>query len=31
MYEGMGFVRVPERDFSPVPQVHIIGYAFELG
>lgn len=31
MYERMGFVRVPELDFSPVAGVDLIAYAFELG
>jgi ribosomal protein S18 acetylase RimI-like enzyme len=30
LYEGMGFVRVPELDFVPVPGVDLIGYAYEL-
>ena len=30
IYESMGFTRRPEIDFSPVPGVHIIGYALEL-
>lgn len=30
MYEGLGFARRPDRDFSPVPGVDIIGYTFEL-
>jgi GNAT superfamily N-acetyltransferase len=30
LYESMGFSRRPEIDFSPVPGVHIIGYALEL-
>jgi ribosomal protein S18 acetylase RimI-like enzyme len=31
LYERMGFVRRPELDFSPVPGVDIIAYAFEFG
>ena len=30
MYEGMGFVRSPERDWSPVPSVDLVTYALEL-
>lgn len=30
MYEKMGFVRVPEYDFHPVPEVHVMGYRFDL-
>jgi ribosomal protein S18 acetylase RimI-like enzyme len=30
MYERMGFVRQPELDFSPVPGIDIIAYAFDL-
>ncbi len=30
MYEKMGFVRVPELDSRPVPEVWIKGYRFEL-
>ena len=30
MYERMGFRRVPEQDWVPVPGVHLIAYAFEL-
>lgn len=30
LYERLGFVRVPERDFDPVPGVHLIGYRLEL-
>jgi ribosomal protein S18 acetylase RimI-like enzyme len=30
LYEGLGFVRDPERDFVPVPGIHLIAYAFEL-
>lgn len=30
MYEKMGFVRVPELDHQPVPEVLIKGYRFEL-
>ena len=30
MYERMGFVRVPELDFSPVPQFHVMAYRLTL-
>jgi GNAT superfamily N-acetyltransferase len=30
LYEGLGFARRPDRDFSPVPGVDVIGYTFEL-
>lgn len=30
LYEGMGFVRVPELDFVPVPGVDLIAYSFDL-
>jgi GNAT superfamily N-acetyltransferase len=30
MYERMGFVRVPELDFSPLPGVTVKGYSFSL-
>lgn len=30
MYEGMGFVRSPERDWSPVPGVDLVTYGFDL-
>jgi ribosomal protein S18 acetylase RimI-like enzyme len=30
VYEGAGFVRIPERDWSPVPGVDLIGYGLEL-
>jgi ribosomal protein S18 acetylase RimI-like enzyme len=30
LYEGMGFNRRPDRDFTPVPGVDLIAYAFEL-
>lgn len=30
MYEGMGFARSPERDWSPVPGVDLRTYALEL-
>jgi len=30
MYERLGFVRVPELDFTPVPGVDLIAYAFDL-
>jgi ribosomal protein S18 acetylase RimI-like enzyme len=31
LYESLGFIRVPERDFVPVPGIHLIAYAYELG
>lgn len=31
MYERWGFVRAPELDFQPVPEVTIKGYRLELG
>jgi GNAT superfamily N-acetyltransferase len=30
MYEGMGFVRVPDNDFTPVPGVVVKGYRLDL-
>jgi ribosomal protein S18 acetylase RimI-like enzyme len=30
MYESMGFRRVPELDFTPVPDVDLLAYAFDL-
>ena len=30
MYERMGFVRVPESDFHPVPGVTVMAYRFQL-
>jgi ribosomal protein S18 acetylase RimI-like enzyme len=30
LYDRMGFVRRPELDFSPVPGVHLVAYAYEL-
>lgn len=30
LYERMGFVRTPERDWSPVPGVSLVALAFEL-
>jgi len=30
LYERMGFLRAPDRDFSPVPGVDLIAYLFEL-
>ncbi len=30
MYEGMGFLRTPGRDWSPVPGVELVTYALEL-
>jgi ribosomal protein S18 acetylase RimI-like enzyme len=30
MYEGMGFVRTPARDWSPVPGVDLVTYALDL-
>jgi len=31
LYESLGFVRLPERDWHPVPHVTLIAYALELG
>lgn len=31
IYERLGFVRTPERDWSPVPNVPLLTYALELG
>ena len=30
LYERLGFTRLPERDWSPVPGVDLIVYALEL-
>ena len=30
VYERLGFVRLPDRDWSPVPGVHLIAYRVEL-
>ncbi|WP_336923266.1 GNAT family N-acetyltransferase [Aquipuribacter sp. SD81] len=30
MYEGMGFRRTPERDWSPGPGIDLVTYAYEL-
>ena len=30
MYERLGFVRVPETDFTPVPGVVVKGYRLDL-
>ncbi len=30
IYEAAGFVRAPERDWSPVPGVDLISYRLEL-
>jgi hypothetical protein len=30
MYERMGFMRAPDLDFHPVPEVTIKGYRFNL-
>jgi GNAT superfamily N-acetyltransferase len=30
MYEGMGFVRAPELDFSPTPEWLVMGYRLDL-
>jgi ribosomal protein S18 acetylase RimI-like enzyme len=30
MYEGMGFARSPDRDWSPVPGVHLRTYGLQL-
>jgi len=31
VYERAGFVRLPERDWSPTDDIHLITYALELG
>jgi hypothetical protein len=31
MYERLGFERMPQLDFSPVPGVDLIAYGYELG
>ncbi|HET7432800.1 MAG TPA: GNAT family N-acetyltransferase [Nocardioides sp.] len=31
IYERAGFVRMPERDWSPTPDIDLIAYALELG
>jgi GNAT superfamily N-acetyltransferase len=31
LYEGMGFVRAPELDVSPLPGVHVKGFRLDLG
>jgi GNAT superfamily N-acetyltransferase len=30
MYEAIGFARAPERDFDPVPGVHLVAYVLPL-
>ena len=30
LYEGLGFVRVPHRDWSPHPGVDLVAYSLEL-
>ncbi|MGY1604302.1 GNAT family N-acetyltransferase [Geodermatophilus sp. SYSU D00815] len=30
LYERLGFTRLPERDWSPLPGVHLMAYALEL-
>lgn len=30
LYERLGFVRLPERDWSPVPGVHLLAYVLDL-
>jgi ribosomal protein S18 acetylase RimI-like enzyme len=30
LYEGLGFVRTPDRDWTPVPGVDLLTYALEL-
>ena len=30
LYERLGFVRLPERDWSPLPGVQLMAYALEL-
>ena len=31
IYERLGFVRTPERDWSPIPGIELMTYALELG
>jgi ribosomal protein S18 acetylase RimI-like enzyme len=31
LYESLGFVRAPELDFTPVPDIDLLAYVFELG
>jgi ribosomal protein S18 acetylase RimI-like enzyme len=31
LYERLGFTRLPERDWSPVPGVHLVAYGLPLG
>jgi ribosomal protein S18 acetylase RimI-like enzyme len=31
LYDRLGFVRDPERDWTPVPNIHLLGYVLELG
>ncbi len=31
LYEAVGFVRAPERDWTPVPGVHLWGFRLDLG
>ncbi|MDP9442957.1 MAG: GNAT family N-acetyltransferase [Actinomycetota bacterium] len=30
LYAGLGFVRIPERDWSPLPGVHLIAFGLDL-
>jgi len=30
MYERMGFVRVPELDFRPIREIHVMAYRLSL-
>lgn len=30
LYDRLGFVRLPERDWTPAPDVHLLGYALDL-
>jgi hypothetical protein len=30
LYERLGFTRLPERDWSPLPGVHLMAYGLEL-
>jgi ribosomal protein S18 acetylase RimI-like enzyme len=30
MYERLGFARAPERDFSPIPEIRVMGYRLNL-
>jgi hypothetical protein len=30
MYERLGFTRLPGRDWSPAPGVHLVAYTYDL-